>query len=107
MALTSVKNSMPAGSFQIAHQFPSCVVNGVKFITRHRDNKLITQNNGVCVPVDEYIFFERMEDVIVLNYMHNYRVILFNCIWYGDKYDARRRVHDERIYGTTSAYTAK
>ena len=99
--------ALSIGSFQIAHQFPSSVVNGIKFTTRRRDNQRITQNNGVCASVDEYDFYGRMEDVIVLNYRHNFCVVLFKCIWYGDKYDARRRVHDDRICGTTSAYTAK
>ena len=48
-----------------------------------------------------------MEDVIVLNYKHNFPVVLFKCIWYDDKYDASRRVHDDKITGATSAYTAK
>ena len=99
--------ALSVGSLEIAHQYPSCFVNGVKFITRRRDNQRITQNSGVCVPVDEYNFYGRMEDVIVLNYRHNCRVVLFKCIWYGDKYNTGRIVHVDKITGATSSYTAK
>ena len=43
----------------------------------------------------------------VLNYRHNLCVVLFKCIWYGDKDDAKNRVHDYKICGTASAYVAK
>ena len=99
--------ALSTGSMQIAHQYPSCFVNGVKFITRRRDNQRITQNSGVCVPLNDFNFYGRMEDVIVLNYTHNCRVVLFKCIWYGDKYNAGRIVHVDKTTGATSSYTAK
>ena len=99
--------SLSIGSLQVAYQYPSCFVNGVKFITRRRDNQRVTQNSGVCVLVDDFTYYGRMEDVIVVNYRHNCSVVLFKCIWYGDKYHANRLVHTDKTTGETSAYTAK
>ena len=94
-------------SFQLAHKYPSCFVNGVSFISQHRNNQRITQNSGVCVPVEDVNYYGRMEDIIMPNYKHNFRIVLFKCIWYVDKYDASQRVHNDKITGATSAYTAK
>ena len=99
--------SLSIGSLQVAYQYPCCFVNGVKFITHRRDNQRVTQNSGVCVPVDDFTYYGRMEDVIVLNYRYDCRVVLFKCIWYGDKHDSRRLVHNDKTTGETSAFTAK
>ena len=99
--------SLSIGSLQVAYQYPSCFVNGVKFITRRRDNQRVTQNSGVCVLVDDFTYYGRMEDVIVVNYRHNCSVVFFKCIWYGDKYHANRLVHTDKTTGETSAFTAK
>ena len=59
------------------------------------------------MPVEDFTYYGRMEDVIVLNYRYDCRVVLFKCIWYGDKHDARRLVHNDKTTGETSAFTAK
>lgn len=99
--------ALATGSYHTAQFYPSCEVNGVKFITCHRNDRLTTQNSGVCVPTDEFNFYGQMEDVIVLNYRYDCRVVLFKCNWFGDKHDAKNRVRKDRIFGTTSVYVAK
>ena len=61
--------ALSTGSMQISHQYLSCFVNGVKFITRRCDNQRITQNSGVCVPVNVFRFYGRMEDICIVQ-MH-------------------------------------
>ena len=61
--------------FQNVYMYPSCVINGMKFITFRRDEMCITQNSGLSVLVDDYTFYGKMYDV-VLNYRHDCQVVL-------------------------------
>jgi len=56
---------------------------------------------------DGHDFYGKMEDVIVMSYRDDCHVVLFKCLWYGDKYDPRNRVRKDKTFGVTSVYVDK
>nr|XP_016492749.1 PREDICTED: uncharacterized protein LOC107812214 [Nicotiana tabacum] len=79
-----------------ARRFTSFNINGFKFLTLQRENGLKTQNNEVfftsstsCIASDadrnlrqaDLPYYEKLEDIIELNYYGRFRVTLFKCIW--------------------------
>ena len=80
-------------------------MNEVKFISCQRDSRRTTQNNGVCVPSEGgHDFYGQVENVIVLTYQNNCRVVLFQCRWFGDQ-DPRKSTRNDN--NLTSVYVAK
>ena len=71
-----------------------CIVNGVRFHTKDRDDRYITQNSSICVsgePGDEEInFYGILSYVIILNYILGYTVILFKCSWFDTNQKKRK-----------------
>ena len=78
--------SLASGHDARVNKYIGCVVNGVRFHTKERNNHRITQNSGVIVPGeydDEIIDFDgRLCSVIELTYIMGYRVIIFECEWF-------------------------
>ena len=62
--------------------YSQCIVNGVKFVTWERDQRLKTQNSGVMVEVDDTVYYGILEAVVELLYTEGMSVILFKCRWY-------------------------
>ncbi|KAD6118922.1 hypothetical protein E3N88_10193 [Mikania micrantha] len=71
-----------------------CIVNGVKFIVKSRDDCRQTQNCGVTVPgVHNYVeddYYGYLDEVIELSFIRDYSIILFKCTWFDTD---RRRKH--------------
>lgn len=61
-------------------------MNGVKFLTKSKDDRLTTQNSGVTVPgvhddvEDDYYGY--LDEVVELSFVKGYNVILFKCTWF-------------------------
>ncbi|GJU14118.1 formin-like protein 18 [Tanacetum coccineum] len=66
-----------------ATYYTSCIVNGVKFVVRSRDERLITQNSGVSTPGENgSMFYGLLEEIVELNYLTHQKVVLFRCKWF-------------------------
>lgn len=68
------------------HYYPFCIVNGVRFRRRDRDERRKTQNSGVSVLADYedamIDYYGYLTNVVVLDYMFDFQVELFECEWY-------------------------
>ena len=62
--------------------YSQCVVNGVKFVTWQRDQRLKTQNCGVMVESEGINYYGILEAVVELLYVEGMSVVLFKCRWY-------------------------
>jgi hypothetical protein len=66
-----------------AYSYSACIVNGVRFVARTRDDGRTTQNSGVVsIGEDDTPFYGQLEDIIELNYLSGYSVVLFRCKWF-------------------------
>ncbi|XP_062116199.1 uncharacterized protein LOC133830278 [Humulus lupulus] len=70
----------------LACTYVSCMVNGVRYHTKSRDERLLTQNYGVHVEA-EYDgnicdFYGVINEIWEVHYLYLNKVILFKCSWY-------------------------
>ena len=76
-------------------KYIACIVDGIRFIVKDRDDRLTTQNSGVLVYEeledddnggggdDERMkFYGILDSVVEVNYIYDRRVILFKCTWF-------------------------
>ncbi|KAD5508306.1 hypothetical protein E3N88_16009 [Mikania micrantha] len=66
-----------------AYVYTACIVNGVRFVVHSRDVRRTTQNSGV-VTIGEYgtHFYGQLDEIIELNYVNSYSVVVFRCKWF-------------------------
>ncbi|KAI3730858.1 hypothetical protein L1987_62037 [Smallanthus sonchifolius] len=58
--------------------YTACIVNGVRFVVQNRDSRRTTQNSGVVtIGEDDTPFYGQLEEIIELNYIDGYSVVLF------------------------------
>ena len=80
-------------------KYTSCIVDGVQFTVKDRDDRLTTQNSGVLVYEeledddigcgDERMeYYGILDEVVELNYIYDKSVFLFKCTWF-DTYPKR------------------
>ncbi|RVW27633.1 hypothetical protein CK203_099152 [Vitis vinifera] len=90
--------SLACGPNNRVHTYMGCIVNGVRFHTKDRDDRRITQNSGICVSREhdgeEVDFYGVLSNVVVLNYVLGYKVILFKCTWFNTNQKKKRIKHD-------------
>ncbi|XP_026448702.1 uncharacterized protein LOC113348969 [Papaver somniferum] len=79
-------HSLAQGVESRAKSFSACIYNGVRFHTKQRELRRTTQNSGLVVdgehnskPIE---FFGSLQDVIELDFLYGYRVVLFKCDWF-------------------------
>ncbi|KAI3793975.1 hypothetical protein L1987_36599 [Smallanthus sonchifolius] len=66
-----------------ASSYTACIVNGVRFVVQNRDSRRTTQNSGVVtIGEDDTPFYGQLEEIIELNYIDGYSVVLFHCKWF-------------------------
>lgn len=66
-----------------ACSYSACIVNGVRFVVHSRDEKRTTQNSGVVsIGDDGSTWYGLLVDILELNYLHNYSVVVFRCKWF-------------------------
>ncbi|XP_026450757.1 uncharacterized protein LOC113350866 [Papaver somniferum] len=66
--------------------YSGCIVNGVRFFTKSRDDIRTTQNSGLVVEGEhegkQVDFYGILSDILELKYVYPYRVMLFKCEWF-------------------------
>ncbi|XP_060966207.1 uncharacterized protein LOC133034815 [Cannabis sativa] len=63
--------------------YPGCIVNGIKFLVKERDDNRKTQNSGVMVPgEDGQNFYGTLEKIMEFTYLKDCSVLLFFCKWF-------------------------
>lgn len=81
--------------------YPGCIVNGVRYIIEDRDKGHVTQNCGIFVSGENENttndFYGVLKDVIQLNYMFNFSVVLFQCVWF-DTNVKKKRIQKDYDY---------
>ncbi|WKA12924.1 hypothetical protein VitviT2T_030267 [Vitis vinifera] len=90
--------SLACGPDNRVHTYMGCIVNGVRFHTKDHDDRRITQNSGICVSGEhdgeEVDFYGVLSNVVVLNYVLRYKVIIFKCTWLDTNQKKKRIKHD-------------
>ncbi|XP_062093595.1 uncharacterized protein LOC133799612 [Humulus lupulus] len=87
--------------------YAGCMVNGVRYHTKTRDERRITQNCGIRVEA-EYDgnlcdFYGVINEIWEVHYIYFNRVILFKCSWYNTN-ESDHRIYTE--YNITSINVA-
>ncbi|XP_040990902.1 uncharacterized protein LOC121238122 [Juglans microcarpa x Juglans regia] len=76
--------------------YAGCIMNGIRFLTKHREINRRTQNSGVLVTSEHQStlidFYGVLNDILELWYMGWRRVWLFSCVWF-DVSDTIRGIH--------------
>ncbi|KAL4294523.1 hypothetical protein AHAS_Ahas18G0236600 [Arachis hypogaea] len=87
---------LACGPIAQARRFKAYNVNGFKFRTMSREERMKTQNSGVYVTSDTrsyaskrdsnvavggVSYYKRLVDIIELNYSGQFTVVLFKCLW--------------------------
>ncbi|XVE89193.1 hypothetical protein DITRI_Ditri19aG0130800 [Diplodiscus trichospermus] len=66
--------------------YTGCIVNGVRFLSKERDNRRKSQNSGIVVEGnhgDDMIeFYGVLNDIIQLDYVKDRHVTIFKCDWF-------------------------
>ena len=90
--------SLACGPDPRVASYSGCDVNGVRYHTYNRDNRLTTQNNGIAMAGEhdneEVEFYDVLVDVLELQYLFNHKVILFKCEWF-DTNAKRKRIQKD------------
>jgi hypothetical protein len=87
------------GPREIAVRYNKYVVNGKLFRTLAFDVGRVSQNSGVCVPtVDGITYFEKLIEVIEVEYYDRTRYVLFKCKWADN---TKGKGYKEDKYGLT------
>ncbi|KAK1551176.1 hypothetical protein Q3G72_031504 [Acer saccharum] len=93
--------ALACGPDNRVESYPSCIVNGVRYNIEERDKRHITQNCGLVVDGEHenatVDFYGILKDVIQLNYMFNYRAVLFKCDWF-DTNVKKKRIQKDYNY---------
>lgn len=70
----------------IVHSYPGCMVNGVRYETKMRDDRRTTQNSGVYVEAEyngaSSAFFGVIDEIWEVTFLYWNKVILFKCSWF-------------------------
>ena len=70
----------------IVHSYPGCMVNGVRYQTKMRDDRRTTQNSGVYVEAEyngaSSDFFGVIDEIWEVTFLYWNKVILFKCSWF-------------------------
>ncbi|KAL6179856.1 hypothetical protein ACLB2K_046527 [Fragaria x ananassa] len=79
---------------QRARVYPTCTVNGVKFVSEERDNKRRTQNSGVMVKGHGLDYYDVLHLVVELVYAEGMKVHLFKCRWFDTGAQSMKMDHE-------------
>ncbi|XP_076884482.1 uncharacterized protein LOC143533665 [Bidens hawaiensis] len=77
----------------------SCIINGVRFRCKERDDKFTTQCSGVCVgdEDEEMIYYGVLLEVMELDFILGRKVFMFRCKWYNTDPKGKRMVVDQKL----------
>ncbi|XP_060671815.1 uncharacterized protein LOC132803254 [Ziziphus jujuba] len=81
--------------------YSGCVVNGVRYRTKVRDDRCVTQNCGIWVVGDHdgesCDFYRVIEDILVLDYRSKHSVVLFRCAWFDTNVKKKKMITEFQI----------
>ncbi|XP_062119368.1 uncharacterized protein LOC133833127 [Humulus lupulus] len=78
--------SLSQGPLERYMSYHSCIVNGVRFRCKDRDDNLRTQCSGVCTEGDHdndtIMYYGVLLEILQLSFLFDRKVFLFRCKWY-------------------------
>lgn len=78
--------ALAIGPHKKVHKYSGCIIGGVRFLTKEREEGRKTQNSGVCVEGPHkgkiITYYGTLIDIYVLDYPNDRQVALFMCDWY-------------------------
>lgn len=78
--------SLANGPNMIVKLYSGCSCNGIRYHTRDRDNRRITQNSGLVVQGDNegqmIDFYGKLCKVWEMTCLYGHKVVLFQCEWF-------------------------
>ncbi|XP_015621186.2 uncharacterized protein [Oryza sativa Japonica Group] len=78
--------ALAIGPHKKVHKYSGCIIGGVRFLTKEREEGRKTQNSGVCVEGPHkgkiITYYGTLTDIYVLDYPNDRQVALFMCDWY-------------------------
>lgn len=82
------------------NSWQSCIVHGVRFRCKERDDKFTTQCSGVCA--GEYqdetmIYYGVLLEVLELDYILGRKVFMFRCKWYNTDAKGKKMLVDHKL----------
>ncbi|XP_060668913.1 uncharacterized protein LOC107433057 [Ziziphus jujuba] len=93
--------SLACGPDYGIRSYSGCVVNGVRYRTKVRDDRRVTQNCGIWVVGDHdgesCDFYGVIEDILVLDYRSKHSVVLFRCAWFDTNVKKKKMITEFQI----------
>ncbi|XP_048317949.1 uncharacterized protein LOC107425359 [Ziziphus jujuba] len=81
--------------------YSGCIVNGVRYRTKVRDDRRVTQNCGIWVVGDHdgesCDFYGVIEDILMLDYRSKHSVVLFRCAWFDTNVKKKKMITEFQI----------
>ncbi|XP_062085975.1 uncharacterized protein LOC133792082 [Humulus lupulus] len=81
--------------------YQSCIVNGVQFRCKERDDTLKTQCSGICTEGDHdnisILYYGVLIEIFQLSFILDRKVFLFRCKWYNSNPKGRSIVVDHNL----------
>ena len=93
--------SLAHGSDRRTVQYTGCIVNNIHYLVAQVDQNRTTQNNGVMTPGspngEPCNLYGRLINVIKVQFIRGYKVILFKCQWYNTDTRGKRFIWDYHL----------
>ncbi|XP_060671841.1 uncharacterized protein LOC132803267 [Ziziphus jujuba] len=93
--------SLACGPDYGIRSYSGCVINGVRYRTKVRDDRRVTQNCGIWVVGDHdgesCDFYGVIEDILVLDYRSKHSVVLFRCAWFDTNVKKKKMITEFQI----------
>ncbi|XP_062094208.1 uncharacterized protein LOC133800269 [Humulus lupulus] len=93
--------SLSQGPLERYSTYQSCIVNGVRFRCKERDDTLKTQCSGICTEGDHdninILYYGVLIEILQLSFVLDRKVFLFRCKWYNSNPKGRSIVVDHNL----------
>ena len=73
--------ALACGPSPYAKRMKGHMINGFKFKTFASERTRKTQNSGVLVALDGIKYYERLTDILEVDYLGSYKVVVYRCDW--------------------------
>ncbi|XP_056698150.1 uncharacterized protein [Spinacia oleracea] len=83
-----LRKALAYGLSNRGKRMKSVIINGYKFDTVDREQSRKTQNSGIMVEADGQEYYEKLKEILELDYYGSFKVLMFRCDWV----DVRRGV---------------